>query len=59
MSLLITGNGDSANVRRVKRAYDVCSSDYYLGCELQHLKKVFHKQNDYPNWVIYKLNKQF
>ena len=32
----------------VRRAYDVCSSDYYLGFELQQLKKVFHEQNDYP-----------
>ena len=28
------------------------SSDYYLGSDLQHLKKVFHEQNDYPIWVI-------
>ena len=27
----------------VRCAYDVCSSDHYLGSELQHLKKVFHK----------------
>ena len=32
----------------VRCAYDVCSSDYYLRCELEHLKKVFHEQNDYP-----------
>ena len=35
----------------VRCAYDVCSKDYYLGCELQHLKKVFYEQNDYPIWV--------
>ena len=28
----------------VRRAYEACSSDYYLGCELQCLKKVFHEQ---------------
>ena len=43
----------------VQRAYDVCSSDYYLGCELKHLKKVFHEQNDYPIWVIKKVFKLF
>ena len=43
----------------VWRAYDVCSSDYYLGCELQHLKKVFHKQNNYLIWVINKMFKEF
>ena len=35
----------------VRRAYEVCSSDYHLSCELQHLNKVFHEQNDYPTWV--------
>ena len=43
----------------VRRAFDVCSSDYYLACELPHLKKVFHKQNDYPLWVISKVFKEF
>ena len=43
----------------VRRAYDVCSSDYYLACELQHLKKVFHEQNDYPIWVVNKVFKEF
>ena len=43
----------------VRHAYDICSSDYYLGCELQHLKKVFHEQNDYPIWVINKVFKEF
>ena len=43
----------------VRRAYDVCSNDYCLGCELQQLKKIFHKQNDYPIWVISKVFKEF
>ena len=43
----------------VRRAYDICSSDYHLDCELQHLKKVFHEQNDYPIWVINKVFKEF
>ena len=43
----------------VRRAFDVCSSDYYLDCDLQHLKKVFYKQNDYPLWVISKVFKEF
>ena len=38
---------------------DVCSSDYYLSCKLQHLKKVFRKQKDYPVWVISKVFKEF
>ena len=42
----------------VRRAYDACSSDYYLGCELQHLKKVFHEQNDYPISIINKVFKE-
>ena len=32
----------------VQHAFEVCSSENYLGCELKHLKKVFHEQNDYP-----------
>ena len=43
----------------VRCAYETCSIDYYLGCELQHLKKFFHKQNDYPIWVINKVFKEF
>ena len=43
----------------VRRAYDVCSSDHYLGFELQQLKKVFHEQNDCPIWVINKVFKEF
>ena len=43
----------------VIRAYDVCSKDYYLGCELQHLKRVFQEQNDYPIWVMSKVLKEF
>ena len=43
----------------VRRAYDVCSSDYYLGFELQHLKKVFQEQTDCPIWVINKVFKEF
>ena len=34
-------------------------NDYYLGLELQHLKKVFQEQNDYPVWVIKKAFKEF
>ena len=43
----------------VRRAYDVCSGDYYLDCELKHLKKVFYEENDYPIWVIKKVFKEF
>ena len=32
---------------------------YYLHCELQHLKKVFHQQNDYLIWVINKVFNSF
>ena len=44
---------------KTRRAYDVYSSDYYLGCELQHLKNLFHGQNDYPIWVKNKVFKEF
>ena len=37
----------------------ICPSDYCLDCELKHLKKVFHEQNDYPIWVINKVFKEF
>ena len=49
-------NWDFENIRR---KYDVYSSDNQLGYELQHLKKVFKKQNDYPRWVIKKVFKDF
>ena len=42
-----------------RHAYGACSSDYYLGCELQQLQKVFHKQNIYSIWVINKIFKEF
>ena len=35
-----------------------CSNDCYLCCELQHIKKVFHEQNNYPIWVINKVFKE-
>ena len=48
----------SGNLRTLARhAYDVFSNDYIFGCELQHLNKVFHKQNDYPVWLINKVLK--
>ena len=43
----------------VGRAFDVYSTDYYLGCELQHLKKVFYEQNYHPIWLINKVFKEF
>ena len=49
-------NGDFENIRR---EYDVSLSDNYRGCKLQHLKKVFQKQNDYPLWVIKRVFKDF
>ena len=44
--------------KSVRRAYDASSSDYYPDCELQHLNKSFHEQNDYPIWVINKVFKE-
>ena len=41
----------------VRRVCEVYSNDYYLGCELQHLKKIFHEQSDYTIWVINKVFK--
>ena len=43
----------------VRCEYDVFSSDYYIGWELQHLNKVFQEQNDYPIWLIKKVFKDF
>ena len=34
------------------RAYIVCSTDYHLKKELDHLRYVFQKHNNYPKWVI-------
>ena len=42
----------------VWHAYDACSTDCYLSCDLQPVNKVFHQQNDYPIWVINKVFKK-
>ena len=36
----------------INRAYLICSSRELRKQEIQHLKQVFHKKNDYPKWVI-------
>ena len=56
LSLLIIEN-EGLSKTLVRRGYGICSNDYYLGCELQHLKKVFHEENDYSIWVINKVFK--
>ena len=43
----------------VRRAYGLCSNDYYLGCKLQNQLKVFHELYDCPIWVINKFLKEF
>ena len=48
----------------IARAFLVCSTDYFLQMELEHLEKVFVKVNGYPKWLIYntiktKRNKKF
>ena len=40
------------------RAYIVCSTDYLLKKELDHLRYVFQKHNDYPKWIIKQVAKQ-
>ena len=40
------------------RAYIVCSTDYHLKEELDHLRYVFQKHNNYPTWVIRQVAKQ-
>ena len=39
----------------VDRAYLICSNIALRKKEIDHLKKVFHEKNDYPNWVINQL----
>ena len=39
----------------VDRAYFICSNIALRKKEIDHLKKVFHEKNDYPNWVINQL----
>ena len=38
--------------------HSVCSTDYYLKKELDHLKYVFQKHEIYPKWVIRQVAKQ-
>ena len=40
------------------RAYVVCSTDYHLKKELDHLRYVFQKHNNYPKWIIKQVAKQ-
>ena len=40
------------------RAYLVCSTDYHLKKELDHLRYVFQKHNKYPKWIIKLVAKQ-
>ena len=37
----------------IARAFLVCSNDYFLQMEFEHLKKVFVEVNGYPKWLIY------
>ena len=36
----------------VEHAYTVCSTKHFLDKELKYLQKVFHENNNYPNYVI-------
>ena len=36
----------------IDRAYLIYSSPEFWKQEIQYLKQVFHKKNDYPKWVI-------
>ena len=40
------------------RTYIVCSTDYHLKKELDHLRYVFQKHNNYPKWIIKQVAKQ-
>ena len=40
------------------RAYIVCSTDYHLKKELDHLRYAFEKHNNYPKWIIKQVAKQ-
>ena len=40
------------------RTYIVCSTDYHLKKELDHLRYVFQKHNNYPKWIIKQVVKQ-
>ena len=38
--------------------HSVCSTDYHLKKELDHLRYVFQKHNNYPKWIIKQVAKQ-
>ena len=40
------------------RAFIVCSTDYHLQKELDHLRYVFQKHNNYQKWIIKQVVKQ-
>ena len=40
------------------RAYIVCSTDYHLNKELDQLRYVFQKHDNYPKWIIKQVAKQ-
>ena len=40
------------------RAFIVCSIDYHLKKELNHLRYVFQKHDNYPKWIIKQVVKQ-
>ena len=42
----------------VERAYTVCSTKDFLDKELKYLQKVFHENNNFPNYVIKQILQQ-
>ena len=42
----------------VERAYTVCSTKDFLDKKLKYLQKVFHENNNYPNYVIKQILQQ-
>ena len=38
-----------------KGSRDICSNQEILRKELNYIEKVFHVNNNYPNWVIKKV----
>ena len=39
----------------VTRVFNICSTDEYLKEELELIRKIFHRRNNYPLWVINKV----
>ena len=43
----------------ILRAHNICSNEFYLKKELEHIRNAFRKINGYPNWIINQEMKKF